>query len=110
MLASASRFLTVTLINNAGVKIPINYKSGDRFFDAVEGTDAADLQGPCGGNCACGQCHVVLPKEKYIAPGDDEKEVLEGLATITPTSRLACQIILTEDFDGQEIKYGPKDN
>ena len=110
MLASLSRFATVTIVNLAGVKIPVNFKAGDRLFDAIEGTDAADLQGPCGGNCVCGQCHVVLPQGHYVAPGDDEKEVLEGLAHITPTSRLACQVTLTDDFDGVEIKYGAKDD
>ena len=110
MLSSLSRFTSVTLVNLAGVKIPVNFKSGDRLFDAIEGTDAADLQGPCGGNCACGQCHVIFPAEHYIQPGDDEKEVLEGLAHFTKTSRLACQVTLTDDLDGIEIKYAPKDD
>ena len=109
MLATASRFATVTLVNNAGVKIPVNYNPGDRLIEAIENTQASDLVGPCGGNCVCGGCHVIFPEDKYTAPGDDEKEVLDGLAHVTKTSRLGCQITLSEDLNGIEIRYGPKE-
>ena len=109
MLAASSRFAQVTIISLSGEKIPVTFTPGDRLFDIVEGTSAADLQGPCGGNVACGQCHCILPQNVYTPPGDDEKDILDGNAHLQPTSRLACCVTLTEDFDGLEIKCGQKE-
>lgn len=107
MLATATRFFpTLTMINGAGARISVPFKVGQRLFDAVENTEAADLRGPCGGNSACGGCHVVLPQNVYTEPGEDEKDVLDGVSAVTKTSRLGCCLVLSEAFDGAEIKYG----
>ena len=105
MISSAQRFFPKLTMVKGGVKIPVEFNAGDRLFDAVENTPAADLRGPCGGNMACGACHCVVPKELYTEPSEDEKEVLENVDGLTKTSRLGCQLVLTEKFDGCEIVY-----
>jgi len=55
---------------------------------------------------ACSTCHVILPKEIYskITPAKDEEEDLLDLAFgLTNTSRLGCQVSVSELFEGAEI-------
>lgn len=113
MLASPKQNLGVrffpklTIINRNGEKIPITFNEGDRLFDAIENTPAAELQGACGGNMACGGCHCILDSSVYTKPDDDEAATLENSQGVTSTSRLACNLTLTSKFDGTTIKMGP---
>jgi 2Fe-2S ferredoxin len=101
------RFLSLTIVSRSGGKIPVPFNDGDRLFDAIDPTPAKELQGPCGGNCACGGCHCILDAKNYKKPEEAEVETLENSQGKTATSRLACQLILTPDFDGAVIKMGP---
>jgi 2Fe-2S ferredoxin len=73
----------------------------------VEGIDAL-----CGGVRQCGTCHVwISPEwtEKVGPPGEDEAAMLEALegVEVKPTSRLSCQIELSEDLDGLVVEVPP---
>ena len=102
------RWLQLTVINRSGEEIPVTFNEGDRLFDAIEETKAKELQGPCGGNTACGGCHCIVEQKVYKKPGEEEAEVLENANGKTATSRLACALTLTPDFEGTVIKMGPQ--
>ncbi len=62
-----------------------------------------DLEGACEGSLACSTCHVVVDKEyfnKLEDPSEDEEDMLDLAFGLTPTSRLGCQIIMSEELDG----------
>ena len=62
-----------------------------------------DLEGACEGVCACSTCHLILPHDIYDAlpePSEDEEDMLDMAFGLTETSRLGCQIIVTEDMEG----------
>ena len=64
------------------------------------------IKSNCEGNGVCGMCHVILDQktyDKYEIDEDEEDKVL-SLINCTPTSRLACKIILDENFDGAHIR------
>lgn len=63
------------------------------------------IKSNCNGNCACGTCHIKLDQEHYdkLEVSDDEQDVLERQMNLTNTSRLACQLNLTQDLDNAEI-------
>lgn len=63
------------------------------------------IRANCEGNGACGTCQVVLDKEHYdkLEISDEELDILEKQTNLTPTSRLACQLIITKDFDGSKV-------
>ena len=66
-----------------------------------------DLEGACGGNLACATCHVVVDDDSYKklpTPQDQEEDMLDLAFGVEKTSRLGCQIILSEDLDGIRIK------
>ena len=65
------------------------------------------LEGTCEGQMACSTCHVVVAKEwfdKLPAAVEEEEDMLDLAAGVTRTSRLSCQIVLTEDLDGLEVR------
>lgn len=70
----------------------------------VDGIDAL-----CGGVRQCATCHVYVDDSwaaRVGPPGEDEAEMLGALADVIevkPTSRLSCQIHITEDLDGLRV-------
>lgn len=65
------------------------------------------LEGTCEGQMACSTCHVVISKEwfdKLKPASDDEEDMLDLAAGVTSRSRLSCQIDLTQDLDGIEVR------
>jgi 2Fe-2S ferredoxin len=66
-----------------------------------------DLEGACEGSLACATCHVILEPEFYdkLEPASESEEDMLDLAFgLTQTSRLGCQIILTEELNGMKVK------
>lgn len=62
-----------------------------------------DLEGSCGGCLACSTCHVIVEPEWYDRlpkPSDDEEDMLDLAFSVTETSRLGCQIVIQDDFEG----------
>ena len=65
------------------------------------------LEGTCEGQMACSTCHVILPPEWFdkLPPAvEDEEDMLDLAAGACRTSRLSCQIVLSEALDGIEVR------
>lgn len=65
------------------------------------------LEGTCEGQMACSTCHVVVAGEWFdrLKPASEEEEdMLDLAASVARTSRLSCQIDLTEELDGLEVR------
>jgi ferredoxin, 2Fe-2S len=61
------------------------------------------IDGDCGGNCACATCHVYVDADWLERTGgrtDVEKDMLNCVQDLRSSSRLACQITLTDALDG----------
>ena len=87
----------------------------DKEVDAAAGTRLLDiawaagqpLEGACEGVMACSTCHVIVDKadfEKLPRASDEEEDLLDLAAHATRTSRLACQIILTDDLEELSVR------
>lgn len=66
-----------------------------------------DLEGACEGSLACATCHVVVSEEwaDRLKPAEEEEEEMLDLAFgLETTSRLGCQIIMTEELDGLVVR------
>ena len=83
-------------------------------FNAVTGTSLMralresgfDIEASCDGNMVCGTCCVHVDPEWQAhlqLPSEDERVMLECLPQSAPTSRLACQIVLTRELDGLKL-------
>ncbi|MEQ8229628.1 MAG: ferredoxin family 2Fe-2S iron-sulfur cluster binding protein [Rhodospirillales bacterium] len=65
-----------------------------------------DLEGACEGSLACSTCHVVVDQtyfDKLDEPTEDEEDMLDLAFGLTHTSRLGCQIVMSEDLDGLKV-------
>ena len=66
-----------------------------------------DIEGACEGSLACSTCHVIVDPEWYDLlkeASEDEEDMLDLAFNLTKTSRLGCQIVITEEFDGLTVQ------
>lgn len=101
---------------NKTIKVHFIYSDDTvRIVEAIPGLtllDVAhkndiDLEGACEGSLACSTCHVILSEEWYkklLPPSDAENDMLDLAFGLTNTSRLGCQIVITDDMDGIECR------
>ena len=86
-----------------------------REVDAPEGLSVLeiahkhgiDIEGACEGSLACSTCHVIVDPAwfgKLAAPTEDEEDMLDLAFGLEQTSRLGCQIVITQDLDGLVVK------
>ncbi|XP_065343383.1 adrenodoxin [Cloeon dipterum] len=107
-LMSQEETISVTFIRADGKKISAKGKEGDSLLDVVVNKEVdLDGFGACEGTLTCSTCHVILSKEVYESlarPTDEELDMLDLAFDLTDTSRLGCQITLTKELDGLEVK------
>uniref|UniRef100_A0A915KWD6 2Fe-2S ferredoxin-type domain-containing protein n=1 Tax=Romanomermis culicivorax TaxID=13658 RepID=A0A915KWD6_ROMCU len=101
--------VNVTFVLPDGVKLTTKGKIGDTLLDVIINNNVpVDGFGACEGTLACSTCHVVLKQQDYDRipnkPIDEEMDMLDLAYGLTDTSRLGCQITLTKDLDGLEVK------
>jgi 2Fe-2S ferredoxin len=69
-----------------------------------------DITAECGGACACATCHVYIDGDWYakLPPrSEGETDMLDMALAVQPHSRLACQLIVSEELDGIEVTLAP---
>lgn len=65
-----------------------------------------DIEGACEGSLACSTCHVIVDPEWYDLlheASEDEEDMLDLAFNLSRTSRLGCQIVMTEELDGLTV-------
>ncbi|KAI8963123.1 ferredoxin [Daldinia sp. FL1419] len=99
--------LYVTFIDKEGKEHKLAVSKGDNLLDIAQAHDL-EMEGACGGSCACSTCHVIVMDEEYYEkmpePEDDENDMLDLAFGLTETSRLGCQVVMTKELDGLRVK------
>lgn len=65
------------------------------------------IAGECNGSLACATCHVIIGEawaDKVPTITEDEEDILDTVFNLEDTSRLCCQIIMTEELSGLDLK------
>jgi ferredoxin len=65
------------------------------------------LEGTCEGQMACSTCHVIVAAEWFARLPDaseEEEDMLDLAAGVQRMSRLSCQIVLSDELDGLEVR------
>jgi ferredoxin len=63
------------------------------------------VEGTCGGMALCASCHMYILSDHDLGdPSDDEEDMLDQAFFVEDNSRLGCQIKITEDLNGLEVK------
>ena len=86
--------------------VEVDAPAGTRLLDLAQAHDQP-LEGACEGAMACSTCHVIVAPEDFAklpSPSNEEEDMLDFAYGVSRTSRLACQIWLTDDLDRLEVR------
>lgn len=94
----------VTYVQDSGETRTIDARDGTSVMHAAVTNGVPGIAADCGGACSCATCHVYVDEawwDRLPPIGEDEEGMLECTASERrPTSRLSCQIEMTDDLDG----------
>jgi 2Fe-2S ferredoxin len=98
----------VTFIEHNGTERTVDIPTGYTIMSGSAKFEVPGIVGECGGFCNCATCHVYID-EPFLAKlpvlTEHEDEMLEGtVSERKPTSRLGCQITITEALDGMVVR------
>ena len=92
----------VTFVDPGGERHEIEAPVGLTLLEIAHQNDI-DIEGACEGSLSCSTCHVIVDPDDYERLPEasvDEEDMLDLAFGLAPTSRLGCQIVLTEELDG----------
>jgi len=95
----------ITFIDPQGTRHEVDAPVGLSVMEIAR-RNGIDIEGACEGSLACSTCHVVVDPDDYERlqePTEDEEDMLDLAFGLTHTSRLSCQIIMTEELDGLTV-------
>ena len=96
----------MTFIERDGTRREVDAPLGLSVLEIAHRNDI-DIEGACEGSLACSTCHVIVDPEWYELlkeASEDEEDMLDLAFGLTATSRLGCQIIITEELDGLTVR------
>ncbi|MGB8181352.1 MAG: ferredoxin family 2Fe-2S iron-sulfur cluster binding protein [Stellaceae bacterium] len=96
----------MTFIERDGTRKTVEAPIGLSVLEIAHRNDV-DIEGACEGSLACSTCHIIIEPEWYELLKDateDEEDMLDLAFGLTKTSRLGCQIVMTEELDGLTVR------
>ena len=96
----------VTFVNADGKRIEATGKPGESLLEVAHRFDVP-IEGACEGCMACSTCHVIVQDPWYDRlpePREEEEDMLDLAYDLQETSRLGCQVLLTEELDGMVLR------
>lgn len=97
----------ITYIESTGQSHTIEAKPGQSVMEGAVKHNIPGIDADCGGACACATCHVYVDEAWLAATGTAlamEESMLDFASDLRPTSRLSCQIKVTEALDGLIVR------
>ncbi|MCG8360152.1 MAG: ferredoxin family 2Fe-2S iron-sulfur cluster binding protein [Kiloniellales bacterium] len=95
----------MTFIEPNGTRKEVDAPLGLSVLEIAHRNDV-DIEGACEGSLACSTCHVIVDPgwyDRLPEPSEDEEDMLDLAFGLTATSRLGCQLIITEELDGLTV-------
>ena len=96
----------MTFVEADGTRKQVDAPVGLSLLEIAHRNDI-DIEGACEGSLACSTCHVIVDPEWYPRleeATEDEEDMLDLAFDLTTTSRLGCQIVMSEELDGLTVK------
>lgn len=101
-----SELVSVVFVTAEGGKVGAEAETGTGLLEVAQNA-GMPLEGTCEGQMACSTCHVIIAPEwfQHLPPASEEEEdMLDLAAGVARTSRLACQVALTDALSGMEVR------
>jgi ferredoxin len=96
----------VRFIDRNGREVSADGEPGTSLLDCAQAA-GMPLEGTCEGQMACSTCHVIVAPEwfdRLPSASEEEEDMLDLAAHVARTSRLSCQVELTDALDGIEVR------
>jgi len=97
----------ITFIEHDGTVHTVEAELGSTVMETALKNDIGGIVAECGGSCTCATC-LVHVDEKWFAvvgpPSAEEEDMIDTAFEVTETSRLSCQIKVTEELDGLIVR------
>ena len=97
----------ITYIEHSGKEHVIEAPNGQTVMEAAVKHAVPGIDADCGGACACATCHVYIDPawaDKTGEAGSMEQSMLDFANDVEPTSRLSCQIKISDALDGLNVR------
>jgi len=99
----------ITFIERDGNRKTVEAANGLSLLEVAHRNNV-DIEGACEGSLACSTCHIIVESEWFDAlpeATEDEEDMLDLAFGLTKTSRLGCQIIVSDEIDGLVVSLPP---
>jgi 2Fe-2S ferredoxin len=96
----------IVYVEHNGTRHEVEVAVGTNLMQGAVNHMIPGIEGDCGGLCACGTCHVYIEgsaTELCGTPDELEQGMLEFAFDVKDSSRLSCQIEVTEQMEGMEV-------
>jgi 2Fe-2S ferredoxin len=97
----------ITFIPYRQEEIVVDAEIGATVMETAVRNGVPGIEAECGGACACATCHVWVEPSWYAkvgAPQPMEEDMLDFAWDVRATSRLSCQMKVTEEMDGLVVE------
>ena len=102
----------ITFVDPNGNSKDVVADAGQSLMEVAVAHDI-DMEAACEGVIACSTCHVIVDEAwfaKLSEPSEDEEDMLDLASGLAPTSRLACQVTVTDALDGLTVRLPARVN
>ena len=100
------------VVNRAGEEQAVDGDTGLSVMEVIRDNGFDELLALCGGCCSCATCPVYVDPafaDALPAMSEDENDLLDSSDHRNDTSRLSCQVVLTDAMDGLRVTIAPED-
>ncbi len=101
----------ITYIEHNGKSHSLDVENGLTVMEGAVQNNIPGIDADCGGGCACATCHVYVDEKwlnKLPKKEPSEQDMLDLAIEPTSSSRLSCQIIVSDELDGLVVKMPSK--
>ena len=101
----------ITYIENNGKSHTVDVSNGLTVMEGAVQNDIPGIDADCGGSMACATCHVYVKEDwfnKLPPKNEGEDDMLDQAYEPNSSSRLSCQIQISDDLEGLEVHLPEK--
>ncbi len=101
--------MKIFVTDHKGVEHELEALEGWRVMEVIRDWGIG-IKAECGGACACATCHVYVDADwldRLVPMSEEEEERLDDAMAVKSTSRLSCQILMSDDLDGLRVRLAP---
>ena len=99
---------SVIFVKRDGSEVTVEADAGLSVME-IGRDNGIGIEGTCGGSLSCATCHVVVDEAWVAATGSPSEDMLDLAFGLEETSRLGCQIKLSDELDGLKVRL-PEDD